>query len=254
MSECGINMNRLARIAASSIGAEECVAIEKCVDGMYNKAYILTMDNGRELVANVPNPDAGEPHFTTASEVTIIDFMRNVLDTSAPEVYLWSPRRNDNPVGAEYIIVEKARGIPLVAVWDIIPAKAKTKIFTAVSKFHKSWLSLTFFRYGGSTALATWTSSSTTTFAYEKGEKVIDSRFAIGRATGRDWVDLGRARVSRNKGPWRSAPEYCRAVARRELYALQSIKDEPKQIFMICGPGLYFPSSTKKMAAVELQH
>ena len=69
------DMNQLARIAASSVGAKECVAIEKCADGMYNKAYSMTMDNGRELVAKVPNPNAGEPHFTTASEVATMDFV-----------------------------------------------------------------------------------------------------------------------------------------------------------------------------------
>ena len=63
--------------------------------------------------------------------------MRNVLDTPAPEVYSWSSRSNDNLVGAEYIIMEKAHGIPLVAVWDDLPAEAKTKILMVLSKFHR---------------------------------------------------------------------------------------------------------------------
>ena len=73
------DMNQLACIAASSVGAEECVSIEKCVDGMYNKAHVLTMDNGRELIAKVPNPNAGEPYFTTASEVPTMDFVGSSL-------------------------------------------------------------------------------------------------------------------------------------------------------------------------------
>lgn len=43
---------------------------------MFNKAYLMTMDNGREVVSKVPNPNAGIPHFTTASEVATMDFVR----------------------------------------------------------------------------------------------------------------------------------------------------------------------------------
>lgn len=37
----------------------------------------MTMDDGREVVAKVPNPNAGIPHFTTASEVATMDFVRS---------------------------------------------------------------------------------------------------------------------------------------------------------------------------------
>jgi hypothetical protein len=69
------NVNELARCAAEAIGAKSCVSIEKYPDGMYNKSMLLTMDNGSQLVAKVPNPNAGLPHFTTASEVATMDFV-----------------------------------------------------------------------------------------------------------------------------------------------------------------------------------
>lgn len=69
-------MNRLARVAADSVGADQCISIEKYPDGMHNKVFLMTMDNGREVVAKVPNPNAGLPHFTTASEVATMDFVR----------------------------------------------------------------------------------------------------------------------------------------------------------------------------------
>ena len=178
--------------------------------------------------------------------------MRNVLDTPTPEVHSWSSRAADNLVGAEYIIMEKARGIPLVVVWDDLPAEAKAKILTAVSKLHKSWLSLSFSRYGGlyySRDLSDPFSDHL--YINEKGEKITDPRFAIGRATGRSWADAGRASVNCNKGPWQSVTEYCMATAKRELDALRSITGEPKQLFMICGPELYSPSPAKKRAAIE---
>ena len=42
---------------------------------MFNKAFLMFMDDGREVVAKVPNPNAGIPHFTTASEVATMDFV-----------------------------------------------------------------------------------------------------------------------------------------------------------------------------------
>lgn len=69
------NVNELARGAAEAVGAKTCVRIVKYPDGMYNKSMLLTMDDGSRVVAKVPNPNAGRPHFTTASEVATMDFV-----------------------------------------------------------------------------------------------------------------------------------------------------------------------------------
>ena len=69
------NVNELARLAAEAVGSRSCISIEKYPDGMYNKAMLLTMDDGTQVVAKIPNPNAGRPHFTTASEVATMDFV-----------------------------------------------------------------------------------------------------------------------------------------------------------------------------------
>ncbi len=72
------DVNQLARLAAAAVGSKTCVSIEKCPDGMHNKVLLLTMDDGTQAVAKVPNPNAGRPHFTTASEVATMDFVRKI--------------------------------------------------------------------------------------------------------------------------------------------------------------------------------
>ena len=42
---------------------------------MFNKAFLMSMDDGQEVIAKVPNPNAGVAHFTTASEVATMDFV-----------------------------------------------------------------------------------------------------------------------------------------------------------------------------------
>ena len=74
--EIRFDLNRLVSVAAESVGAARCISIEKYPDGMFNKAYLMSMDNGQEVVAKVPNPNAGMPHFTTASEVATMNFVR----------------------------------------------------------------------------------------------------------------------------------------------------------------------------------
>ena len=53
---------------------------------MFNKAFLLSMEDGREVVAKVPNPNAGIPHFTTASEVATMDFVSPSRTTSIPNL------------------------------------------------------------------------------------------------------------------------------------------------------------------------
>jgi hypothetical protein len=44
-------------------------------EGLYNKAFLITFDNGSEVVAKLPNPNAGPRFFTTASEVATMDYV-----------------------------------------------------------------------------------------------------------------------------------------------------------------------------------
>lgn len=73
------DIDELASVAAKSVGANRCVDIEKCPDGLYNKAYVLTMDDGKQVIGKVPDPNAGIPHYTTASEVATMDFVGRSL-------------------------------------------------------------------------------------------------------------------------------------------------------------------------------
>lgn len=69
------NVSELARRAARAVQADRCLSIKKYPDGMYNRVLLLSMDNGKEVVAKIPNPNSGQPHFTTASEVATMKFV-----------------------------------------------------------------------------------------------------------------------------------------------------------------------------------
>ncbi|PWY70977.1 hypothetical protein BO70DRAFT_399593 [Aspergillus heteromorphus CBS 117.55] len=65
------------------------------------------MTDGRQLVAKVPNPNAGFPFYKTASEVATMEFARAIAGIPMSQVHhAWSNRADadadDNAVGAEY--------------------------------------------------------------------------------------------------------------------------------------------------------
>jgi hypothetical protein len=69
------SVSELKRIAAKSIGAQTCVSISKLAEGGFNKVFRLVMDDGTVVIARIPNPNAGPPFRTTASEVATMDFV-----------------------------------------------------------------------------------------------------------------------------------------------------------------------------------
>ena len=85
--EVVFDMNELAKVAANSVGAARCVDVRKFTDGMFNKAFLMLMDDGQEVVAKVPNPNAGHAHYTTASEAATMDFV-GVLELMSVELRL----------------------------------------------------------------------------------------------------------------------------------------------------------------------
>lgn len=68
------DLDSLCRLAAAHFGdAAKCVRVIK-LEGSFNKALLLTMDDGNEVIAKIPCPNAGPPSFTTASEVATLKF------------------------------------------------------------------------------------------------------------------------------------------------------------------------------------
>ncbi|MCJ1334838.1 hypothetical protein MMC09_000103 [Bachmanniomyces sp. S44760] len=141
-------MDNLAQIAASTVESGCCVAIEKYPDGQYTKAFLMTMDDGKQVVAKVPNPNAGHSHLTTASEVATMEFARDVLETPIPKVYTWNSKAQSNTVGAEYIIMQKAPGVQLEHVWKGMDIEDRLKVVKQIVRYQRKWTSTSFKEFG----------------------------------------------------------------------------------------------------------
>ena len=134
------SLQQAARLAT---GAQKCTSIKKIGEGNYNKAYRLEMEDGRGVIAKIPHPNAGPPVLTTASEVATMEFARAILDLPVPQVLAWSAT-DQNPVQAEYIIMEEARGSQLHEVWEGLSLRKKADILREFVELERRMLSVSF--------------------------------------------------------------------------------------------------------------
>ncbi|PYI11902.1 hypothetical protein BO78DRAFT_302318 [Aspergillus sclerotiicarbonarius CBS 121057] len=237
-----LNMNELAKSAAESLGFtySQCARIEKLPDGMFNKAFLFTMQDGTRVVGKVPNPNAGRPHYTTASEVATMDFVRNELSTPVPRVLAWSSKANENPVGAEYIIMEKVEGVQLDKVWPKMDIKKRFELVKTISGYQKAWMSTSFTQYGSLYYSSDLPNSEGCVLVKEDESDFEEHRFAVGPTTGREFFDDGN-----------NVYQYKSAVGLRELACVQNMARLPRSLLGLYGPGTYTPSRPKKIAALQ---
>jgi hypothetical protein len=73
------NVAELKKIAAKTTRTQTCASISKLAEGGFNKVFRLVMDDGTVVVARIPNPNAGPPFKTTASEVATMDFVSRLI-------------------------------------------------------------------------------------------------------------------------------------------------------------------------------
>ena len=97
--------------------------------------------------------------------------------------------------------MDKATGVPLSQVWDALNLSQKLQVLLVMTRLQKQWLRVSFSHYG-SLYYAGDVQSPKGNHYIKDGKIVMNSEFAIGPATGRDWMDAGRSALRIQKGPW----------------------------------------------------
>ena len=73
------NLAELVKIATRATGSKSCIEVQKLPEGNFSKVFLLTMEDGKEVIAKLPNPNAGRQYFATASEVATMNYVRDTL-------------------------------------------------------------------------------------------------------------------------------------------------------------------------------
>ncbi|PWY93880.1 hypothetical protein BO94DRAFT_563439 [Aspergillus sclerotioniger CBS 115572] len=200
------NVDELKKAAARSVNARSCVKLIKFNEDGYYKTFLLTMDNGVEVFAKLPNPLVPEK-VATASEVATLDFLRNELDIPVPRVFAWSSSK-DQPVGVEYIIMEKPPGQELTNVWPTMDLSHRMDIVAQLVSIQAKIATVDLHSYGS--------------LYYRKDiEDGLDvpglvDRFCIGPSYEARFWEEERRSMDYYRGPWISSEAYVKDIARRE--------------------------------------
>ncbi|KAF2132436.1 phosphotransferase enzyme family protein [Dothidotthia symphoricarpi CBS 119687] len=233
-----------------AIGARSCVKIEKLPEGNFNKVFLLSMDDGQELIAKLPNPNAGLAHFTTASEAATMDYVRNVLGIPAPRVYDWSCSK-DNPVGSEYILMERSGGVELSKIWDNMPWGQRLEIVRTLVGYEKAFVSASFPMYGSLYYAKDLLSPSLGQFLDPADSRDKREAFVVGPTTNRAFFDQGRDSSEIDRGPWLSINELVHSRAERELACIEKFSSYPSQQGLFGGPDQYRPTKALKVEVLQ---
>ena len=121
-------MAALLREAEKHLGPHhgQAKSLTKYAEGGFNRIFLLTMDDGFEAIFKVPYKIAGPKHYATASEAATLDYLHS-KNVPVPKLYAYSSSDN-NPVGVEYIIMEKAPGVGLKSRWQSMSKRERHQL------------------------------------------------------------------------------------------------------------------------------
>ncbi|KAJ5240134.1 kinase-like domain-containing protein [Penicillium chermesinum] len=214
----------LQRIASEVVQQDYGSDITKLAEGGFNKVFILRAKNGHEVIARIPTPIAGPPHYTTASEVATMDFLRVVLKLPVPEVLGYSTT-SDNPVGAEYILMERVEGESLSSRWLSLTTDEVKDIMKQIAEMERKIFDFYFPAYGS--------------LYYKKDldretQIPVTEDFVIGPVSARQFWYNERSKMDIDRGPWLSPTDSVTSAARREIAIIQQhAKAQPRQTFLL---------------------
>ncbi|KAF9071797.1 hypothetical protein BDP27DRAFT_1321376 [Rhodocollybia butyracea] len=120
----------LKDVVREKMGAE-VVRIKFMSAGTFHKAYLVTLATREQLVARVARKFM--PRLKTESEVATMQYLREHTAIPVPIVYHYDSNPY-NRLGGEYILMSKARGIPLSKVYHSLSYNDLVKFLTNLAE------------------------------------------------------------------------------------------------------------------------
>ncbi|KAH0551208.1 hypothetical protein GP486_007471 [Trichoglossum hirsutum] len=139
---------------------------------------------------------------------------RTILGLPVPRVLGWSCH-SSNPVGSEYIIMEKAKGTALGDSWYQLPNPVKHAIIEQVVEVESKFALLQFSEHG----CIYYTNDLSTEYRHEESDPLpgdSSRKFCIGPLVESTLWDNGRSEMGLSRGPWRGLPDYAKCLGVNE--------------------------------------
>ncbi|KAE8383408.1 hypothetical protein BDV26DRAFT_277328 [Aspergillus bertholletiae] len=224
-----------------SPGADTITNCKK-LEGGFNRVFIFTLKNARQIVARLPFTLAGPAKLTTASEVAAIKYCSTSIPI--PTILDWSNdvTNANNTVDSEYIIMEHAPGVQLHREWHEMMGDQRVRCIDAVYRKVKELVDLRF------PAFRSLYFANTPDFG---GVRPLEYEFCIGPHCGTRYRDcnVGEQRyyhsVEPNRGPWSNIGEFCDGLINTGLSRLSPQMSTDHRIAEAAIPLMFHPDLHK---------
>ncbi|KAK2766230.1 Phosphotransferase enzyme [Arachnomyces sp. PD_36] len=214
------NVEALKEVAAQSIEPShgKVTKMEKLAEGGFNRVFLLTMEDGFQAIAKIPYKIALPRFHATASEAATLEFLRS-KGVPVPKLYSYSASV-DNPAGVEYIIMEKATGVPIETKWFSMTKRERHKLASSFVEIEKKFFDLPFDSIGSlyfKHDLPLNLQAPLYSKHHKEKEEDSTGNFCIGPIADYMFSYGKRAGLDIYRGPWRNAKDYLRAIAGKEI-------------------------------------
>ncbi len=199
------NVNELKKAAASSVNKSESDVIDlrKMAEGGFNRVFEIAMKDGTSVVARLPYPSTLPRRLAVASEVATMGFVR-AHGIPTPQVFGYATE--ENPVGSEYILMEKLPGQPIGDAWFQFSEEQRLQVLHDIVK-----LELNLFRIPLPASGSIYYPQDLEQTAARISIPGLADQFCVGPYAGLRWWFDRRGALEIDRGP-------CKSQQRKRIY------------------------------------
>ncbi|RMD39562.1 hypothetical protein DV735_g5566, partial [Chaetothyriales sp. CBS 134920] len=225
------NVDALAEAVCNSTSRplSDLTAITKLAEGGFNRMIQVSFSDGYAVLARIPYQKTSPKNLVIASEAATLSLLRS-HGLPVPKVLGYSTTCH-NPVGTEYVFLEKVEGRPLGGQWFSMNNKARFKIMSQIVDLETKYMAIPFAANGSlyhqrdldrdalavpidrrdldRDALAVPIDQSSSP---DDGDCLV-----LGPTVKYEWWFQERASLDVDRGPWCSFRQCFEAPARREI-------------------------------------
>jgi hypothetical protein len=189
------NVQELKKAAASCIDRPESdvKSIRKLAEGGFNRILEICMRDGTSVIARLPYHSTAPRRLAVASEVATMNFVR-ARGIPTPRIFDYAT--GDNPVGSEYILMEKLSGRPIGNACFELSEQQRLQVLHDIVKLESKLFSIEL-PASGSIYYARDLDPDTPTV----GISGTDNQFCVGPYAGHRWWFGKRKNLELDRGP-----------------------------------------------------
>lgn len=173
--------------------AKDISCFSKIAEGGSYRVFDVLFKNRRNVIVRLPYPCTIPRRFGVASEVATMEYLK-LHGLPVPKILSWSATTS-NPLGCEYIIMEKAQGKELGEIWYTMDSETRKSIVEKVVSL-EALLSKLQFPASGSLYFKGALPEDVSTVSLPDSD-----RFCMGPSTENLWWYHKRDELQTNRGP-----------------------------------------------------